>query len=198
MFLAAPLLLFAAAPELLVNMLSAAPAMTSVKDHYIAGVIPFLFAATVLGLARFGRRRVMVAGLIFETSLVLGIAFGPWPSLALPDTPYDFRSHREAGNRAAALEAISRVPDDAAVASTNAAGAHLSERRYYYSVPVIGRATWVLIDHRDPWIPYDPSRPNVYGPLPKRVAAFERDLRASRAVARRVQAGRRRPLPAGH
>ena len=65
------------------------------------------------------------------------------------------------------------------VASTNAAGAHLSERRYYYSVPVLGSAEWVLIDRRDPWIPYDPSRPNVYGPLPKRLAAFERSLQAN-------------------
>jgi uncharacterized membrane protein len=178
-FLAAPFLLVAAIPQLAVNMLSAEPAMTSVKDHYIAGAIPFLFAATVVGLARFGRRRVMVASLIFETSLVLGIAFGPWPSLALPDAAYRYRAHREPANRAAALEAIARVPAGAAVASTNAAGAHLSERRYYYSVPVLGAATWVLIDRRDPWIPYDPVRPNVYGPLPKRIAAFERGLRAS-------------------
>jgi uncharacterized membrane protein len=177
-FLAAPVLLVAALPQLAINMLSAAPAMTSVKDHYISAVVPFLFAATVFGLVRFGRRRVMVASLIFETSLVLGLAFGPWPSLALPDVPYDYRSHREPANRAAALEAIERVPAGAAVASTNAAGAHLSERRYYYSIPVLGKADWVLIDRRDSWIPYDPERPSVYGPLPKRVAAFERRLQA--------------------
>jgi uncharacterized membrane protein len=178
LFVAAPLLAVAALPQLAVNMLSSAPAMTSVRDHYIAGVIPFLFAATVIGLARFTpRRRVMLASLVLETSVVLAIAFGPWPALALPEMAYQYRAHRQPGNREAALAAIDLVPSGAAIASTNAAGAHLSERRYYYSVPVRGRAEWVLIDRRDPWLPYDPSRPNVYGPLPERLAAFEQDLK---------------------
>ena len=32
------------------------------------------------------------------------------------------------------------------------AGAHLSARKYVYSVPVLERATWVVVDRADPWV----------------------------------------------
>jgi hypothetical protein len=55
--------------------------------------------------------------------------------------------------RVEALDAaIALVPDDAPVSSSNVAGAHLSARQYIYSVPVLERATWVVVDRADPWI----------------------------------------------
>jgi hypothetical protein len=55
--------------------------------------------------------------------------------------------------RAAALtDAVAIVPDGVAVSASNTAGAHLSDRRYVYSVPNLGRATWVVIDLGDPWV----------------------------------------------
>jgi hypothetical protein len=49
--------------------------------------------------------------------------------------------------------AVSLVPDGAPVTSTNRVGSRLAERRYFYSVPVIGRAEWAVIEGSDTWIP---------------------------------------------
>jgi uncharacterized membrane protein len=172
LFLAAPVLTLAAAPQVLLNMLSGSPTMTSVREHYIAAVIPFLVAATVLGIAKFGpRRRVMFASLVFEASLALTIAFAPWPGLAVPDVPFALRSHQAAGHRAAALAAVALVPADAVVTATGAAGAHLSERRYFYG-ELTPRVQWVLIDRRDRLVSYF---------LPTPLASVEPALRKSKA-----------------
>jgi uncharacterized membrane protein len=154
LFVLAPLLVLPAAPPLLVNMLSGAPLMTSVREHYVAGAIPFLFAATIVGLARFGpRRRVMLASIMLEAGVVLTLAFGPWPGFAVPDAPLDARRHQRPQNREAALAAIRLVPANAAVAATGAAGAHLSERRYFFS-KLDPRVDWVLIDRSDRLVSY--------------------------------------------
>ena len=36
--------------------------------------------------------------------------------------------------------------------ASNTVGAHLSARRYVYSVPMLGRADWVVVDLNDPWV----------------------------------------------
>jgi uncharacterized membrane protein len=178
LFVGAPTLLLAATPMLLVNMLSSSGAMTSVRDHYIAGIVPFLFAGTVIAITRFSpRRRTLFALLVVEASGALAIAFAPWPSLALPEVAYKYRAHRVEANRDAALAGIRLIPDGVPVAATNSAGAHLSERQYFYSVPRLGQAEWVLLDRLDTWIPYNFPRPNVYGPLPGRIKEFERRMR---------------------
>ena len=172
LFLAAPLLTLAAAPQVLLNMLSGSPTMTSVREHYVAAALPFLVAATVLGIAKFGpRRRVMLASLVFEASLVLTIAFAPWPGLAVPEVPFSLRAHQAPGHRDAALAAIGLVPRDAVVAATGAAGAHLSERRYFYG-KLTPRVQWVVIDRRDRLVSYF---------LPTPLTAVESTLRTSKA-----------------
>jgi uncharacterized membrane protein len=170
LFLAAPLLTVAAVPQLAVNMLSGAPTMTSVREHYVAAVIPFLVAATVIGIAKFApRRQVMLSSLVLEASLLLTVAFAPWPGLAVPEVPFGLRAHQAPAHREAARAAVSLIPGDAAVAATGAAGAHLSERRYFYS-ELRPRVQWVLIDRRDRLVSYF---------LPKPLAAAEPTLRES-------------------
>jgi uncharacterized membrane protein len=161
LFVLAPVLALPALPTLVVNMLSGAPPMTSVREHYVAGVVPFLFAATIVGLRRFGaRRRVMLASMLFQVGLVLSLAFGPWPGLAIPDVAPEAVSHQRPVNREAAFTAITLIPANAAVAATGAAGAHLSERRYFYS-KLDARADWVLIDRSDRLVSYFSRRPLV-------------------------------------
>ena len=82
---------------------------------------------------------------------MLTIAFAPWPGLAVPDVPCALVPTR-CGHREAAI-AVALVPDDAVVAATGAAGAHLSERRYFYSKPT-PRVQWVVIDRRDRLVSY--------------------------------------------
>ncbi len=52
---------------------------------------------------------------------------------------------------AALSDAVALVPDGVAVTASNPAGAHLSARRYVYSVPLLERAEWVVVDLDDPW-----------------------------------------------
>ena len=57
LFLAAPLVVVAAVPELALNLLSSTRTQTSIHFHYTAGAIPPLVAGSVLGAARIARRR---------------------------------------------------------------------------------------------------------------------------------------------
>jgi hypothetical protein len=60
------------------------------------------------------------------------------------------------------------------VSSTNKAGAHLSARRYVYSVPVVGHADWVVLDTADPFVAA-PGSP-VLERRPAVLAAFRRRI----------------------
>ena len=49
--------------------------------------------------------------------------------------------------------AVALVPEDAPVSATNRVGSHLSARRYIYSVPVVRRAEWIVLEMTDTWVP---------------------------------------------
>jgi uncharacterized membrane protein len=152
-FLLSPGLAAVALPQLAVNLLADDPGTTDPHEHYVAAVVPFLFAAIAIGLGRLAEsNRMRVALLVLVLSIAPAIAVGPWPGTLLgastwgplPTSPV----HVETLKRAVDL-----VPDDAAVSGTNRAGSHLAERRYFYSVPVLGRATWIVIETEDTWVP---------------------------------------------
>jgi hypothetical protein len=69
------------------------------------------------------------------------------------------------------------VPDRAPVTASNSAGAHLSGRRYVYSVPLLGRAEWAVIDLGDPWVvrPDSPILTNHPEDVRALAARLERD-----------------------
>lgn len=88
---------------------------------------------------------------------------------------------------AALRDAIALVPDNVPVTASNPAGAHLSARRYVYSVPLLLGAEWVVLDLDDPWIvrpgsPILTNHPEVVHGLARKLArepawrkVFERD-----------------------
>ena len=136
-FLAAPLLLIPALPELAANLLSETETQTSIEFHYTAPITPFLVAGAILGAARLPR----LAPLVLAASLVGAVALGPLGTGELvPD--------RMSAHDRVAARALELIPPDAAVTSTNGLGAHLSARRRVFSFPVIGDATWVAVDLR--------------------------------------------------
>jgi uncharacterized membrane protein len=174
-FLASPLIVLGAVPQLAVNLLSGWPATTSANQHYTAAILPFLIAGTIFGIARLrtARRRLLASGVVLEVSLLLTIAFAPWPGVAIDNQAT--LDHNE--RRDALAAAVDVVPEAAPVTATNAVGAHLSERRYVYSVPALGRAEWVVIDRDDAYLPqYDDGKTKIF---PQRLAQFERRLRLS-------------------
>jgi uncharacterized membrane protein len=152
LFLLSPGLAAIAVPQLLANGLSDFRSMTDPRYHSVAAIVPFLVAATVLGIARLpARRRGVAAAAVLVCSATLALVVGPWPR-AVGATPLGGRETPSAARVTALREAVALVPAGAPVMTTNAAGAYLSARRYVYSVPVSGRAEWAVVDLGDPWV----------------------------------------------
>ncbi len=174
-FALAPGLAAVALPQLAVNGLADLDSASDPRYHYVAAVVPILFAATAIGLARFpAPRRTHAAAAILCLCATTSVLLGPWPhSPAAQDgrfRPVLMTEHVDALRAAVAL-----VPPDAAVSSTNGVGSHLSARRYVYSAPVLGRSTWVVVDRSDTWVPKAAD-----GSLrPKLLHAFTRRLEQS-------------------
>ena len=195
LFLLSPGLAAVALPQLLANGLSDFRSMTDPRYHSVAAVIPFLIAATVLGIAADrAPRRPLAAAAVLVCSATLAVFVGPW-ARAVGGTPLGGRRLSLTPSAVAALNAaIALVPTEAPVTASNSAGAHLSARRYVYSVPVLGRAEWVVIDRErsvggpsglaDP----DEASRRSCGAL---VARLERDA----ALAEGLRARRRLRLP---
>jgi hypothetical protein len=147
-----PGLALVALPQLLANGLSDFRSMTDPRYHSIAAVIPFLIAATVFGMRRIGTsRRTGVAGAMLVCSAAIALFVGPW-ARAIGVKPLGGRENVSQARVEALNAAVALVPDDAAVTTSNVAGAHLSARRYVYSVPLLERATWAVVDRADPWV----------------------------------------------
>jgi uncharacterized membrane protein len=156
----APTMLLVAGPQLGVNLLAEPVAMTSPTFQYSAAVMPFLFAATVMGLARLkgDLRRLLGASLVASFALLVFVAAGPVngaPAIA-GDSRTDNKPTRS--HLADMRIAASLIPANARVSATNLLGAHLSERRVIYSVPVLLDANWVAINRRDSFVPEIPGR----------------------------------------
>ena len=97
-----------------------------------------------------GRRRGVV--LVLTLSVAFSLALGPWP--LSPGRSVTSYWSEVPGERVEALRsALALVPEDASLSTTNRLGSHLAERRYFYSVPVVGRAEWIVLDAKDAWIP---------------------------------------------
>jgi hypothetical protein len=157
-FLLAPALIAAAIPQLAANGLSSLSALTDPKGHHVSAVVPFLIAGTVLGLARIRRtKRDLAAVAVVMTTAITSLAVGPWPG----GNPWPYRGINGStpGHIDALRDAVALVPDDAPVSATTKAGSRLSARRYFYSVPVLGSAEWIVIDTKDPWVPLPPRGP---------------------------------------
>lgn len=152
LFLLSPGLAAVALPQLLANGLSDFRSMTDPRYHSVAAVIPFLIAATVLGIARLRvERRTVAAAAILVCSATLASVVGPW-ARAAGVVPLGGRETPSSARVAALGDAVALVPAGVPVSVSNGPGAHLSDRRYVYSVPNLGRAEWVVVDLADPWI----------------------------------------------
>jgi uncharacterized membrane protein len=150
LFLAAPLLLIPALPELAANLLSETATQTSIEFHYTAPIIPFLVAGTMLGAARVP----LLAPVALAASLAGAVVLGPlWAGELVPN--------RLSAHDRVAARAVGLVPSHAPVSSTNGLGAHLSARRRVFSFPVIRESEWVAVDLRRASYLDRPSAPST-------------------------------------
>ena len=152
LFVLSPGLAAVALPQLFANTLSDFVSMSDPRYHSVAAVIPFLIAATVLGIARMAApRRPLAASAVLVSSAVIALFVGPW-ARAIGSTPLGGRNTLPAAHVRALADAVALVPAGVPVSASNAAGSHLSARRYFYSVPMLGRAQWVVVDRTEPWV----------------------------------------------
>ena len=139
LFLAAPLLLVAALPELALNLLSATKTQQSIHFHYTAALIPPLVAGSVLGAARLARSRAVALSAL---AVVVALAANVWLGAM-------FRAYVSVSEHdRVAAQALRLVPPDAVVSATNTLGAHLSARRRILSFPLRADARWIAVDAR--------------------------------------------------
>jgi uncharacterized membrane protein len=151
LFVLSPGLALLGLPQLLANTLSDFRSMSDPRYHSIAAIAPFLVGATVLGIARLRSRQALAAAAILTVSVTLSLVVGPWPR-TVGLVPLGSRAVLPEEKRQALRDAVALVPDGAPVTSSNLVGAHLSARRHVYSVPVLGRAEWVVVDLEEPWV----------------------------------------------
>ncbi len=147
----APLALLAALPDLAINLLSATPTQTSIHFHYVAGILPPLVVASVLGGARL-RRPALAASLVLTAALVGNYRLGAipfWDELPGGQGFQANASHVSTHHRTA-LRALELIPGGAVVSASNSLGAHLSARRRILSFPYLQDATWVAADETVP------------------------------------------------
>ena len=151
LFVLSPGLAAVALPQLFANLLSDFLSMSDPRYHSVAAVIPFLIAATVFGIQRISApRRPLAASAVLLTSSVIAVFVAPW-ARAVGATPLGGRETLSRAHVEALTDAIALVPAGAPVSASNSVGAHLSARRYVYSLPVLRSAEWVVIDRDDPW-----------------------------------------------
>jgi uncharacterized membrane protein len=160
-----------AAPELLLNALSATTFQRRIEFHYTALEIPFLFAAAVLGVMRLWRwlgggfrraekamtgqrvRRETLALLVLLAALAGNYFMGPLP-FSLPGAAYGGEYYAKTAHAVALDEALKMIPDGAIVSANNNAGAQLAARRVAFVFPYFAGADWVVVDEKHPFF-YD-------------------------------------------
>jgi uncharacterized membrane protein len=138
-----PLLMLGAVPDLAINLLSHKPDQTSINFHWTAGIVPFVVAASIFGASRFKRHAVSLSLWVMATAGAVAI----WSPILL-----GARDLRAVGSplTSAKARAVGLIPGGVAVSATNQLGSRLSERRFIYTFPVVGRARWIVVDGRDP------------------------------------------------
>jgi uncharacterized membrane protein len=137
-----PLLVLGAVPDLVINLLSSDGHQTSLVFQYTAGVVPFIFAASIFGVARFRGRANQLSLWVLVGAGVLA-AYSP---LRLVGSDVQALGSPLVAAKSHALEL---VPDGAPVSASNQLGAYLSERRYIYEFPATRHARWVVLDMND-------------------------------------------------
>ena len=147
--LAAPLALLPALPDLALNLLSSTGTQTSIHFHYVAPIIPALFAAAIFATARLRRPVVKpLVALVLASNFVLG-AIPLWADIPGGEDHQAGAALISDHDRTAA-RALRLIPGDAVVSASNSLGAHLSQRRRFLSFPIRTDATWIAVDERSP------------------------------------------------
>jgi uncharacterized membrane protein len=143
----------AALPTLAVYALADGTGPLDPRQHYLAAIVPFLVAGTVLGISRLRPKdHAPVAAMVVVVSSGLWAIFGPWDG-APAASSFWYQSDVSARHVAALDRAVALVPDDVPISTSNRVGGHFAARRYLYMFPILGNAEWIVLDTHDLWLP---------------------------------------------
>jgi uncharacterized membrane protein len=141
-----PFLALAAAPDLVINLLSTKPDQTKIIFHYTAGMVPFIVAASIFGLCRFRAHAARIS--LYILAAVGAIAAYSPLLLGLQHLPEALTSNPV---HQAKSEALALIPSGVPVSASDQLGAYLSERRRIMLFPFsIREARWIVVDRSDP------------------------------------------------
>jgi uncharacterized membrane protein len=173
-------LALAALPQLGINLTADWDSAVLPQYQYVAGIVPYLFAASCFGLKRYRPRvRPYVASCVVLLTGLIFVSLLPRPGR----DPYIYYPRESAEHVASIRAALALVPDGARVSTTSRMGGQISDRRYVYSFPVRQHAEWIVVDENDPWLP-------IAGELPderlhrRELANLRRDSRFRLVFAR--------------
>ncbi|WP_423224562.1 DUF2079 domain-containing protein [Candidatus Amarolinea aalborgensis] len=142
--LLAPEILLLSAPLLLANLFSAYPAQFSGEFHYSAPLIPYVALAAVIGV----RRLLAVRAWTARAALVWLLVWAFACQLAAGYTPLgrEFRWPEVTPHARLLSRFAAQVPAAAPGSVTTALYPHFSHREKLFKFPIIGEATWALVD----------------------------------------------------
>ena len=108
--------------------------------------MPFVLAASIIGASKLKRSPDPIS--LAAVAAIACIAFaGPVFRISVSDIPYLLGPDPM---RATKSHALGLIPAGAPVSTSRKIGGVLSERRFVYIFPMRRKATWVLLDARDP------------------------------------------------
>lgn len=136
--LLAPLWLAPAAPVALVNLLAESAWQGTVRAHYFAPVLPFVFLATGAALWQFDpegarpERRRTLALYVLAAALLVAYFFSPFP----PGRAFHLRAYMAwSPHHAAIKRVLAQVDPESALSGQSDLLPHLANRRFLYLFP---------------------------------------------------------------
>lgn len=146
--LLSPLLLFFAAPDIGINILSTNGNLRSTEYHYGALIIPFVYISAIYAirlLLQRGIPQAVFAIYMVIMTLISAYYYSPLPGMKKGDIGPFVQNNQKIH------EYLSLIPKDVPVAASNNIAAHLSHREYIYVVPHgVEKADYVVYYHENP------------------------------------------------
>jgi uncharacterized membrane protein len=146
LWLLEPFLAFALVPDLAINLLSTKPDQTKIVFHYTAGMVPFIIAASIFGLARFRQQAARISLYVLAAVAVTAVYSPMWLGVQHLSEALPSNAVHQAKSRA-----LSMIPPGVPVAASDQLGAHLSQRRRIMDFQfAVREARWIIVDRSDP------------------------------------------------
>lgn len=151
----APFILFFAAPDLAINLLSQNENLRTLTFHYAATIIPFIYLSAIFGIKKILNLRFkFTTSKFISYSIIVFSIFASWEYGMLPgakNPSIDVYTNPVSEKRDI-KQFLEAIPRNLSVASSNNLGAHLSHRTKLFTIPYgINEADVIVFLLNDPY-----------------------------------------------